>query len=79
MDRKCIATKNNGKMCFAKVTAPWPTRTCHIHDPNGKFRQQLKQKGMGKGYVVKCNHTWYMREAGVTCTRCGIIWDYDTP
>lgn len=25
-----------------------------------------------------CSHTWYMREAGITCTKCGQIWESDT-
>lgn len=27
---------------------------------------------------VMCKHTWYMREAGITCTKCGEIWEKDT-
>jgi hypothetical protein len=27
--------------------------------------------------VKKCSHTWYMREAGITCTKCGEIWESD--
>jgi hypothetical protein len=42
---KCWATKNNGKTCFAD-TKP-PLKFCHIHDPDGTFRQQLKAKGIG--------------------------------
>jgi hypothetical protein len=70
--KKCYAKKNNGKTCFGKVTGPG--QVCHIHDPNGKFRQQLKRKGMGKGYVVACEHKWYMREKGIQCERCLSIW-----
>jgi hypothetical protein len=22
----------------------------------------------------KCSHTWYMREPGIQCTKCGDIW-----
>ena len=22
-----------------------------------------------------CKHTWYMREEGIQCTKCFIIWD----
>lgn len=70
---KCWATKNNGKPCFAD-TKP-SLKFCHIHDPNGKFRQQLKAKGMGKGYVPKCKHTWYMRKDGIQCTKCLVLWE----
>ena len=27
--------------------------------------------------ATKCSHTWYMREAGITCTKCGEIWESD--
>ena len=23
----------------------------------------------------ECSHTWYMREDGIQCTKCLIIWD----
>lgn len=26
----------------------------------------------------KCDHTFYMREAGITCTKCGLIWEKGT-
>ena len=25
--------------------------------------------------MKKCDHTWYMREEGIQCTKCLIIWD----
>ena len=25
--------------------------------------------------MKECSHTWYMREAGIQCTKCLIIWD----
>jgi hypothetical protein len=25
--------------------------------------------------MSNCKHTWYMREAGITCTKCLIIWE----
>ena len=27
---------------------------------------------------MTCKHTWYMRELGITCTRCGQIWEKET-
>jgi hypothetical protein len=27
--------------------------------------------------MKECSHTWYMREAGITCTKCGEIWESD--
>lgn len=79
MSRKCSAVKKNGKICFANVTKPWPVQTCHIHDPNGKFRQQQKRKGYkAHTYKLECSHTWYMREPGIMCTKCGLIWEKET-
>jgi hypothetical protein len=69
--KKCYAKKNNGKTCFAKVNDS--NYFCHIHDPNGKFRQQLKRKGMGKDYVVRCDHKWYMRDEGIQCIKCLVV------
>ncbi len=70
---KCRAIKTDGKVCFGKITNT-QMKVCHIHDPNGKFRQQLKRKGMGKGYVVKCDHKWYMRDEGIQCDHCSVMW-----
>ena len=25
--------------------------------------------------VEDCSHTWYMREKGITCTKCLVVWD----
>jgi hypothetical protein len=25
----------------------------------------------------KCNHTWYMRELGIQCTKCLVVWESD--
>jgi len=27
---------------------------------------------------MNCGHTWYMREPGIQCTKCGLVWDKDT-
>ena len=25
--------------------------------------------------MKECSHTWYMREPGIMCTKCGLIWE----
>ena len=25
--------------------------------------------------IKECSHTWYMRELGIQCTKCLILWD----
>jgi hypothetical protein len=27
--------------------------------------------------ATECSHTWYMREEGIQCTKCLVIWDND--
>jgi hypothetical protein len=27
--------------------------------------------------MKECSHTWYMREPGIMCTKCLIIWESD--
>lgn len=27
--------------------------------------------------ATECSHTWYMREAGIQCTKCLVIWESD--
>lgn len=32
---------------------------------------------MGCGVQKECSHTWYMREEGIQCTKCLILWEKD--
>ena len=27
--------------------------------------------------ATECSHTWYMRELGIQCTKCLVIWERD--
>ena len=27
--------------------------------------------------MKECSHTWYMRELGIQCTKCLVIWESD--
>jgi len=27
--------------------------------------------------VKECSHTWYMRELGIQCTKCLVMWESD--
>lgn len=27
--------------------------------------------------MKECSHTWYMRENGIQCTKCLILWESD--
>lgn len=27
--------------------------------------------------MKECSHTWYMRDPGIQCTKCLIIWESD--
>ena len=31
----------------------------------------------GVRMVKECSHTWYMRELGIQCTKCFVIWESD--
>jgi hypothetical protein len=76
--RQCSSLTKQGKPCSFKVEKWRTVDKCHIHDPNGVFRQQLKNgtsREKRKPTVGSCNHTWYMREPGIMCTKCGLIWE----
>ena len=83
--RNCTATTKRGKICWNKVESFRTASLCHVHDPDGTFRQQLKAKGLGSPKTKKkkvktvnkkeCQHTWYMREEGIQCTKCFVLWD----
>jgi hypothetical protein len=77
--RDCSSITKKGSPCKYKVEDWRLADKCHIHDPNGIFRQQVKvgahkkPKNKNKG----CDHTWYMRENGIQCTKCLTIWESD--
>jgi hypothetical protein len=78
--RVCSSITKKGKPCQFRVEDWRVENKCHIHDPNGVFRQQIKDgtsRRMRKETKGSCNHTWYMRENGITCTKCLILWDSD--
>ncbi len=47
------------KASLASLGVPWPP-------PAGWKAKLLNDTG--------CSHTWYMREPGIQCTKCGDIW-----
>ena len=76
----CKATTKKKKPCPIPAEE-WRNGLCHVHDPDGKFRQQVRsgesramRKAANKG---PCQHAWYMREPGILCTKCGQIWEKD--
>jgi len=58
-----LKTQRGGwtKESLASLGVPWPP-------PKGWKERLIMQSG-------QCKHTWYMREHGITCTKCLIIWD----
>lgn len=76
MVRKCQAITKKGKPCPWKVEHWRVNDLCHIHDPDGTFRQQLKNKGYKTNtYKLKHEHAWYMREKGIVCIKCNLVWE----
>lgn len=76
INRQCTAITKKGKNCPIKVEEWRELDFCHVHDPNGKFRKQMSNKGYKTNvYVKTCKHTWYMREPGIICTKCLIVWE----
>jgi len=63
-----------GRRCFALVENFRTAALCHLHDPEGTFRKQMRAKGRGEKPPKKipgvCNHRWYVRPEGIICTRC---------
>lgn len=58
-----LKTEKGGwtKASLASLGVSWPP-------PKG-WKEKLINEAGG------CQHTWYMREAGITCTKCGEIWE----
>lgn len=79
MPRDCSSLTKKGLPCKYKVEDWRIVDKCHIHDPNGIFRQQVKEgvHKKTKSKNIGCEHTWYMRDNGIQCTKCLIIWERD--
>lgn len=74
--RKCKAMTKAGKSCTILVEDWRQGDLCHVHDPNGKLKKQAKNKGYrDHTKLMGCHHKWYMRELGITCINCGVIWE----
>ena len=75
--RDCSSITKKGTACKYKVEDWRLADKCHIHDPNGIFRQQVKN-GVHRNIKNKgCDHTWYMRDDGIQCIKCLILWERD--
>jgi hypothetical protein len=48
---------------------------CHIKIHYfGNFIKPWQIAEFGVHMVKECNHTWYMRELGIQCTKCLVLW-----
>jgi len=47
------------KASLASLGVAWP--------PPAGWKKQLLDK-------AECSHTWYMREPGIQCTKCLVVW-----
>jgi hypothetical protein len=77
--RSCTSTTKKGTPCSIYVEEWRTSGKCHVHDPNGKFRQQVKkgEHRIPQNKEKGCDHTWYMRDPGIQCTKCFLIWEND--
>jgi len=79
--RSCSSTTKKGKPCSIFVEEWRTVDKCHVHDPNGVFRQQLKHGRPTKikktkiKTIQQCQHKWYMRDPGIQCSKCFVLWD----
>jgi hypothetical protein len=72
----CSATTKKNKPCPIPLESWRKNGLCHVHDPERKFRQQQGKKGYkNHTKILGCSHKWYMREPGIQCTKCLIVWD----
>jgi hypothetical protein len=72
---RCKALTKKKTPCRIDVEDFRKNGLCHVHDPDGKFKIQQRNKGYKDHTVIgACEHKFYMRDAGITCTKCGLIW-----
>jgi hypothetical protein len=72
---RCKALTKKKTPCSIDVEDFRKNGLCHVHDPNGKFKIQQRNKGWQDHTVIGvCDHKWYMREKGIQCDKCLVIW-----
>jgi hypothetical protein len=78
LSKKCKAITKSKTHCKIDVEDFRKNGLCHVHDPDGKFKIQQRNKGYNDYTVIgACEHKWYMREPGIQCIKCLIIWEKD--
>jgi hypothetical protein len=71
---RCKALTRKKKPCPIDVESWRESGLCHVHDPEGNFRKKKAKKGHKNHTIIsECEHTWYMRQEGITCTKCLIV------
>jgi hypothetical protein len=71
---RCKAITKSKSPCRIDVEDFRKNGLCHVHDPDGKFKIQQRNKGYKDHTVIGvCEHKWYMRDAGITCIKCGVV------
>jgi len=82
--KSCKAITKKKKPCPIPAEEWRISGMCHVHDPDGKFRTQVRngttrriRKEKSPKIKKECQHTWYMREPGIQCTKCLIVWEKD--
>jgi len=53
------------KASLASLGVPWP--------PPAGWKQRLLDKATDR----TCEHKWYMREPGIQCVNCLVVWEKD--
>ncbi len=72
---KCKAITKKNKPCPIPAEEWRTSGMCHVHDPNGKFKIQQRNKGYKDNTIIgECEHKWYMRDPGIQCIKCLVIW-----
>lgn len=82
--KSCKAITKKKKPCPIPAEEWRISGMCHVHDPDGKFRTQVRngttkkiRKEKSPKIKKECQHTWYMREPGIQCTKCLVVWEKD--
>jgi len=82
--KSCKAITKKKKPCPIPAEEWRTSGMCHVHDPDGKFRTQVRngttrkiRKEKSPKIKKECQHTWYMREPGIQCTKCLVVWEKD--
>lgn len=68
-------TKRMRLWSFNLETALFAIKAGNIKQAEETIQSIISEMRGNENVSKECSHTWYMREHGIQCTKCLVLWD----